>query len=110
MRGVSALLALLAFGAVGVPNTVHAQTYPSRTITFVVPFPPGGSASLVGRVIADRMSQLLGQSIIVDNRGGAGGTVGTKAVAKADPDGYTLLVGYSGTLAIGPSLYRNAGY
>ena len=58
-----------------------AQTYPSRTITFVVPFPPGGSTSLVGRVIADRMSQLLGQSIIVDNRGGAGGTVGAKAVA-----------------------------
>jgi tripartite-type tricarboxylate transporter receptor subunit TctC len=110
MRGVSALLVLLAFGAVGVPNAAHAQTYPSRTITFVVPFPPGGSTSLVGRVIADRMSQLLGQSIIVDNRGGAGGTVGTKAVAKADPDGYTLLVGYSGTLAIGPSLYHNAGY
>jgi tripartite-type tricarboxylate transporter receptor subunit TctC len=56
------------------------------------------------------MSQLLGQSIVVDNRGGAGGTVGTKAAAKSEPDGYTLLLGYTGTLAIGPSLYRNVGY
>jgi tripartite-type tricarboxylate transporter receptor subunit TctC len=110
MRGVSALLAqlLVALGIGG--GVADAQTYPSRTITFVVPFPPGGSTSLVGRVIADKMSQLLGQSIIVDNRGGAGGTVGAKAVAKSEPDGYTLMVGYTGTLAIAPSLYRNAGY
>ena len=87
-----------------------AQPYPSRTITMVIPFPPGGSTSIVGRVIADKMSQLLGQSIVIDNRAGAGGTVGTKAVAKSDPDGYTLLVGYTGTLAIGPSLYKNPGY
>jgi tripartite-type tricarboxylate transporter receptor subunit TctC len=110
MRGVSALLAqlLVALGIGG--GVADAQTYPNRTITFVVPFPPGGSTSLVGRVIADRMSQLLGQSIIVDNRGGAGGTVGAKAVAKSEPDGYTLMVGYTGTLAIAPSLYRSAGY
>ena len=110
MRGVSILLALSAFGFSGSFEAAHAQTYPSRTITFVVPFPPGGSTSLVARVIADKMSQLLGQSIVVDNRGGAGGTVGTKAVAKSEPDGYTLMVGYTGTLAIAPSLYRNAGY
>ena len=109
MRGVSALLAQLLV-ALGVGGVADAQTYPSRTITFVVPFPPGGSTSLVGRVIADKMSQLLGQSIIVDNRGGAGGTVGAKSVAKSEPDGYTLMVGYTGTLAIAPSLYRNVGY
>ena len=89
---------------------VEAQTYPNHVITMVIPFAPGGSTSIVGRVIADKMSQLLGQSIVVDNRAGAGGTVGTKYVAKSDPDGYTILLGYTGTLAIGPSLYKNVGY
>jgi tripartite-type tricarboxylate transporter receptor subunit TctC len=112
MRGWSASLAivLLALGLGGSLGVARAQTYPDRAITLVIPFPPGGSTSIVGRVIADKMSQLLGQSIVVDNRGGAGGTVGTKAVTKSDPDGYTLLLGYTGTLAIGPSLYRNVGY
>jgi tripartite-type tricarboxylate transporter receptor subunit TctC len=112
MRRWSASLAilLLAVGLGGNFDVARAQTYPNRTITLVIPFPPGGSTSIVGRVIADKMSQLLGQSIVVDNRGGAGGTVGTKAVTKSDPDGYTLLLGYTGTLAIGPSLYRNVGY
>jgi tripartite-type tricarboxylate transporter receptor subunit TctC len=106
----SLYILLLTLGLCGDDAAASAQTYPSRTITLVVPFPPGGSTSIVGRVVADKMSQLLGQSIVVDNRGGAGGTVGTKAVAKSEPDGYTLLAGYTGTLAIGPSLYRNAGY
>jgi tripartite-type tricarboxylate transporter receptor subunit TctC len=88
----------------------RAQDYPNRPITLVIPFAPGGSTSIVGRVIADKMSQLLGQGIVVDNRPGAGGTVGTKAVAKSEPDGYTILLGYTGTLAIGPSLYKDAGY
>ena len=112
MRGWSASLAiaLLALGVCGNVDIARAQTYPNRTITLVVPFPPGGSTSIVGRLIADKMSQLLGRSIVVDNRGGAGGTVGTKAVTKSEPDGYTLLLGYTGTLAIGPSLYRNVGY
>jgi tripartite-type tricarboxylate transporter receptor subunit TctC len=112
MRGLSASLCtlLLTLSLGGSLNFAQAQSYPSRNITLVVPFPPGGSTSIVGRVVADKMSQLLGQSIVVDNRGGAGGTVGTKAVAKSEPDGYTLLAGYTGTLAIGPSLYRNVGY
>ena len=101
---------LLTFAFCEGLGAARAQTYPNRNITLVVPFPPGGSTSIVGRVVADKMSQLLGQSIVVDNRGGAGGTIGTKAVAKSEPDGYTLLAGYTGTLAIGPSLYRNAGY
>jgi tripartite-type tricarboxylate transporter receptor subunit TctC len=88
----------------------RAQTYPQRSITLVIPFAPGGSTSIVGRVIADKMAQLLGEGIVVDNRPGAGGTVGTKYVAKSEPDGYTLLLGYTGTLAIGPSLYKDAGY
>ncbi|HET6839381.1 MAG TPA: tripartite tricarboxylate transporter substrate binding protein [Bradyrhizobium sp.] len=97
-------------GLAGVSGEAMAQAFPNRTITLVIPFAPGGSTSIVGRVIADKMSQLLGESIVVDNRPGAGGTVGTKLVAKSEPDGYTLLLGYTGTLAIGPSLYRNVGY
>ena len=91
-------------------GNAQAQNYPSRAITLVIPFAPGGSTSIVGRGIADKMSELLGEKVVVDNRPGAGGTVGTKAVAKSDPDGYTLLLGYTGTLAIGPSLYKNVGY
>ena len=91
-------------------NSAHAQNYPTRAITLVIPFAPGGSTSIVGRGIADKMSELLGEKVVVDNRPGAGGTIGTKAVAKSDPDGYTLVLGYTGTLAIGPSLYKNAGY
>jgi tripartite-type tricarboxylate transporter receptor subunit TctC len=104
--GVAAIL----FACSGVASRAEAQIYPNRTISLVIPFAPGGSTSIVGRVIADKMSQLLGQSIVVDNRAGAGGTVGTKYVAKSEPDGYTLLLGYTGTLAIGPSLYKDVGY
>ncbi|MDQ8726698.1 tripartite tricarboxylate transporter substrate binding protein [Bradyrhizobium sp. LHD-71] len=87
-----------------------AQNYPARPITLVVPFAPGGSTSIVARAIADKMGETLGQKVIVDNRPGAGGTIGTKAVANSEPDGYTIVLGYTGTLAIGPSLYPNAGY
>src|SRR4051794_14127056 len=91
-------------------DQAQAQNYPTRAITLVIPFAPGGSTSIVGRAIADKMSEVLGEKVVVDNRPGAGGTVGTKAVAKSEPDGYTLLLGYTGTLAIGPSLYKNVGY
>jgi tripartite-type tricarboxylate transporter receptor subunit TctC len=89
---------------------VQAESYPERPITLIVPFPPGGSTTIVARIIADKMSETLGQSIVVDNRGGAGGTIATRAVARSAPDGYTLVLGYTGTLAIGPSLYPNVGY
>jgi tripartite-type tricarboxylate transporter receptor subunit TctC len=105
--------AALAVGLMlaGALNSAQAQQdYPNRPITFVVSFPPGGSTSIVARIIADKMSEVLGQQIVVDNRGGAGGTIGTRAVAKSAPDGYTMLLGYTGTLAIGPTLYPNVGY
>jgi tripartite-type tricarboxylate transporter receptor subunit TctC len=105
-RLLAAAFAALALSAA----TASAQPYPNRPVTLVVPFPPGGSTSIVARIVADKMSEALGQSIIIDNRGGAGGTIGTKAVAKTTPDGYTILLGYTGTLAIGPTLYPNAGY
>ncbi|MBI5114060.1 MAG: tripartite tricarboxylate transporter substrate binding protein [Rhodovulum sp.] len=105
----AALLGGLAAGLVA-PTLAVGQDYPARTITLVVPFPPGGSTSIVARLVADRMSELLGQQIVVDNRGGAGGTVAARAFTRAAPDGYTLLFGYSGTIAIGPSLYPAAGF
>jgi len=104
-------LALAAVAAVAlIGGAARADDYPDRPITLVVPFPPGGSTTIVARIIADKMSQTLGKSIVIDNRGGAGGTIATRAVAKSAPDGYTIALGYTGTLAIGPSLYPSAGY
>jgi tripartite-type tricarboxylate transporter receptor subunit TctC len=108
MRGMSALLA--AFGALAALGPAVAQTYPTRPITLVVPFAPGGSASTAARSVADKMGETLGQQIVVDNRGGAGGTVATRAVAKAAPDGYTILVVTSATVGTSPSLFQNVGY
>jgi tripartite-type tricarboxylate transporter receptor subunit TctC len=76
----------------------------------VVPFPPGGPIDVMGRLVGDRLSSALGQNVIIENRPGAGATIGSRAVASADPDGYTLLFGSSGSLAVTPALYRNAGY
>ena len=105
------VLAATLIAGLGLPAApAVAQDYPNRPITLVVPFPPGGSTTIVARIIADKMSEALGQSIVVDNRGGAGGTIGSRAVSKSAPDGYTILLGYTGTLAIGPSLYGNVGY
>jgi len=100
----AALLGLAGFGPAA------AQDYPNRPITLVVPFPPGGSTTIVARIVADKLAESLGQQIVVDNRGGAGGTIGTKAVSRSTPDGYTIVLGYTGTLAIGPTLYPSAGY
>ncbi|MGA7486692.1 MAG: tripartite tricarboxylate transporter substrate binding protein [Xanthobacteraceae bacterium] len=108
LRAIFAALAALAALAASAP--APAETYPSRPITLVVPFPPGGSSSTAARSVADKMSEILGQQIVVENRGGAGGTVATRAVAKAAPDGYTLLVATSGTVGTSPALYANLGY
>ena len=108
MRGMSTLLAVC--GALAAAGPAVAQSYPVRPITLVVPFAPGGSASTAARSVADKMSETLGQQIVIDNRGGAGGTVATRAVAKAPPDGYTLLVVTSATVGTSPSLFQNLGY
>jgi tripartite-type tricarboxylate transporter receptor subunit TctC len=89
---------------------VAAQDYPTRPITLVVPFPAGGGNDTVARVVAEKMSRTLGQQVVVENRGGAGGTIATRAVARDTPDGYTILLTYTGTLCINPTLYSNAGY
>ncbi|UZE50102.1 tripartite tricarboxylate transporter substrate binding protein [Rhodopseudomonas sp. P2A-2r] len=101
---------VIALIALGVHQDVGAQTYPSRPITLIIPFAPGGSTSIVGRVIADKMTESLGEKVVVDNRPGAGGAVGTRAVARSAPDGYTIGLGYTGTLAIAPTLTSKAGY
>jgi tripartite-type tricarboxylate transporter receptor subunit TctC len=82
-----------------------AQNYPNRVIKMIVPFPPGGPIDTMGRLVAHEVSTRLGQEVVVENRPGAGSTLGTKAVAAAEPDGYTLLFGSSGSLAVAPALY-----
>ncbi len=86
-----------------------AQDYPAHPITLVVPYAAGGGNDVIARIVADKMGAALGQPIVVENRGGAGGTIATRQVAKANADGYTLLIATS-SLAINPSLYPNAGY
>lgn len=87
-----------------------AQTYPSRAITMVVPFPAGGTTDILGRFVGQGLSAAWGQPVVIENRGGAGGNIGAAAVAKAAPDGYTLLVGTVGTHAINASLYSKMPY
>jgi tripartite-type tricarboxylate transporter receptor subunit TctC len=87
----------------------HAQTWPTRPIKLVVPFAAGGTTSILGRAMADKLAPLLGQPVVVDNRPGAGGNVGMDAVAKSEPDGYTLLMGPIG-LAINPALYSKMSF
>jgi len=106
------LLKFTAFvlALVVLPASAHAQTYPTRTVTLVVPFPPGGGVDSMARIVADKLTAALGQQVIVDNRGGGSGLVGTRAVIKSAPDGYTLMLGHTGTTAINPTLYANSGY
>jgi tripartite-type tricarboxylate transporter receptor subunit TctC len=84
--------------------------YPTRAITLIVPYAAGGGNDVMARIVADKMSAALGQQIVVENRGGAGGSIATRQVAKSEPDGYTLGLGGTGTLAIDPTLYSNIGY
>ena len=105
-----ALVAATLGGGVPAMAQDPAKGYPNRPITLVVPFAPGGSTTIVARIVGDRLAEALGQQIIIENRPGAGGTVGTRQVARSAPDGYTIVLGYTGTLAIGPSLFPNVGY
>ena len=88
----------------------HAQAYPTKTIKLVVPFGPGGPTDVAARVVAQVVQSGLGQSVVIENRPGAGGATGTKSVAAAEPDGYTMLIGTSATLGVVPALVKNPGY
>jgi tripartite-type tricarboxylate transporter receptor subunit TctC len=103
-------IVLAAVGVLAAAAPAFAQTYPTRPVTLVVPFAPGGSASTAARSVADKMSETLGQQVVIDNRGGAGGTVATRQVAKSAPDGYTVMVVTSATVGTSPSLFQNVGY
>ena len=110
-REVFSLLGGAAAWPVLWPRQARAQTgYPNRPITLIVPYAPGGGNDVVARAVAEPMSKSLGQSLVIENRGGGGGSIGTRQVAKAAPDGYTLGLGGTGTLAIDPTLYPNVGY
>ena len=87
-----------------------AQDYPSRPITLIVPYAAGGGNDVMARAAADKMSRTLGQQVVIENRGGAGGSIATRQIARSAPDGYTLGLGGTGTLAINPTLYPNVGY
>ena len=100
---------ILALGTLA-SHAALAQAYPAKPIRLVVPFPPGGSTDIVARIVAQKLSDRLGQQVVVENRGGAGGTIGAEAVAKAPPDGYTLVVGTTSTHAVAPSVYGKIGY
>jgi tripartite-type tricarboxylate transporter receptor subunit TctC len=107
MKSFLLAAAIVAAGCIG---TATAQTYPSRPITMIVPFPAGGGVDAMARIIADKLAVALGQQVIIENRGGVAGVLGTRAAAKAAPDGYTLVMSTSGTTSINPSLYVNPGY
>ena len=103
----------LAAGAVALALTSQAawaQAYPSRVITLIVPFPPGGSTDVAARIVADNMSRTLGQQVVIQNVSGAGGTTGSTRAMRAEPDGYTILMGQMGTHAASVSLYPNLAY
>ena len=101
------LCALLAFGGPAVQAAETAQQYPSRAIRLIVPFAPGGVTDTGARLVADKLGQRLGQQVIVDNKPGASGNIGTQMAAQAEPDGYTLVVGFDGTLVINPHVHAS---
>ena len=107
-RFLSAALALLLATASAAED--RAQPYPSRPIRLVVPFPPGGSTDILSRALGQKLAEGLGQPVVIDNRPGAGGSIGSEAAAKAAPDGYTLVMGQLGPLAVSPAIYRNLPY
>jgi tripartite-type tricarboxylate transporter receptor subunit TctC len=105
LLGTLAVVAALALG-----TAAQAQSYPAKPIRLVVPFTPGGVTDTSGRLIAEQLSKRLGQQVIVDNKPGASGNIGTQMVASAEPDGYTLLLGFDGTMVINPHVFPKVGF
>lgn len=103
-------LAVSAFALAVTAQSAAAQNYPTRTVTLIVPFPPGGSTDVAARIVADHMSRTLGQQVVIQNVSGAGGTTGSTRAMRADPDGHTILMGQMGTHAASVSLYPNLAY
>ena len=104
----AALVSALALSCAA--QRAAAQAYPTRPVTVIVPFAAGGGNDILARLLTQHMGQALGQQFVIENRPGAGGTIGARAVAKAAPDGYTLMVGHSGVFGVAPALYADPGY
>src|SRR4051812_20497875 len=106
--------AALAAAACALWGAAHAATgpgnYPSKPVRLIVAFPAGGSTDIIARLVGQRLSERLGQQVIIDNRGGAGGTIGTEIAARANPDGYTLTMGTTSTHVIAPAAYAKLNY
>ncbi|TAG48846.1 MAG: tripartite tricarboxylate transporter substrate binding protein [Betaproteobacteria bacterium] len=113
---MKSLLLSAIFTALGIASLIAmtsvaiAQPYPNKSIRLIVPFPPGGATDIIGRTLAQKLSAQLGQAVVVDNKPGAGGTLGSTELTKAAPDGYTLLLATTSTHSIAPSLYKSIAY
>ena len=105
LKTLCAIAALIAFA-----GTASAQTYPTKPVTMIIPFAAGGPTDVLGRIMAQRMSEILGQQVVVENVGGAGGMTGSKRVADAQPDGYTFVLGTVGTHAQSQTMYKKPLY
>jgi len=110
MQGLPLARRRWLMAAFGLASAAAARAQATRALRIVVPFTPGGSTDILARALAPRLAQGLGQNVIIDNRPGAGGSVGAAEVARSEPDGHTLLMGHIGTLAVNPSLYPKLGY
>ena len=99
-----------ACAVLAIAGTAHAQNYPAHDVTMIVPFPAGGPSDIVARIMADGMSRHLGQNVVIENVGGAGGTIGATRAAEATPDGYTIMAASMGTVIAAPSFYPNLKY
>ena len=107
---MSRIMSISAVTLLSVMAAANAQTYPAKPVRIIVPFPPGGGTDIVARAVGQKLGEALGQTFVIDNRSGAGGTVGSETAAKAPADGYTLAMATSSTHGVAPSLYTKLGY
>lgn len=105
-----AIRAVIVIAMIALPALVEAQTYPNKPVRFIAPFPPGGSTDLLARLVALRLTEAWGQQVVVENRGGAGGTIGVELASKSPADGYTIVMGHIGTFGANPTLYPKLPY
>src|SRR5580698_6185410 len=110
MHPVRTSLRYIALVAIFVAGAAQADDYPSHPIRLIVPYAAGGGADSVARIVAKRVSETIGQPIVIENRGGAGSIIGTELVKNSSPDGYTLLLGQSGPISINPAIYKTLPY
>jgi tripartite-type tricarboxylate transporter receptor subunit TctC len=109
MKVVSAALGVF-LAVMTCAHSLHAQSYPSKAVRLIVPFPPGGGSDIIGRIVAQKLTEQMKQQVFVDNRGGAGGSIGTDAAVRAAPDGYTLLLASASEIAMNPAVYTRLSY